>query len=84
MTHCAGTDNAASVCARLCHALTAGEFTRRAFEEGKLDLTEAEGLADLLSAETEAQRIQVTNKAHDMFTIRTNRCISLHIRAAQS
>ena len=36
-----------------------GEFTRRAFELGKVDLTEAEGLADLLSAETEAQRIQV-------------------------
>lgn len=37
----------------------AGEFTRRAFEMGKVDLTEAEGLADLLSAETEAQRRQV-------------------------
>ena len=37
----------------------AGEFTRRAFELGKVDLTEAEGLADLLSAETEAQRKQV-------------------------
>ena len=36
-----------------------GEFTRRAFELGKVDLTEAEGLADLLSAETEAQRKQV-------------------------
>jgi tRNA modification GTPase len=36
----------------------AGEFTRRAFENGKLDLTEAEGLADLIDAETEAQRRQ--------------------------
>lgn len=36
-----------------------GEFTRRAFEMGKMDLTEAEGLADLLRAETEAQRKQV-------------------------
>ena len=35
-----------------------GEFTRRAFENGKLDLTEVEGLADLLAAETEAQRHQ--------------------------
>ncbi|MBL6957401.1 MAG: tRNA uridine-5-carboxymethylaminomethyl(34) synthesis GTPase MnmE [Rhodospirillales bacterium] len=35
-----------------------GEFTRRAFEAGKLDLTEAEGLADLINAETEAQRHQ--------------------------
>lgn len=33
-----------------------GEFTRRAFENGRIDLNEAEGLADLLSAETEAQR----------------------------
>lgn len=36
----------------------AGEFTRRAFENGKLDLTAVEGLADLVSAETEAQRRQ--------------------------
>lgn len=35
-----------------------GEFTRRAFENGKLDLTEVEGLADLIAAETEAQRRQ--------------------------
>jgi len=35
-----------------------GEFTRRAFDNGKLDLTEVEGLADLVAAETEAQRIQ--------------------------
>jgi tRNA modification GTPase len=34
----------------------AGEFTRRAFMAGKLDLTEAEGLADLINAETEQQR----------------------------
>lgn len=33
-----------------------GEFTRRAFEAGKLDLTQIEGLADLLAADTEAQR----------------------------
>lgn len=36
----------------------AGEFTRRAFENGKLDLTEVEGLADLVMAETEGQRRQ--------------------------
>lgn len=35
-----------------------GEFTRRAFEHGKMDLTEAEGLADLVDAETDAQRSQ--------------------------
>jgi tRNA modification GTPase len=33
-----------------------GEFTRRALENGRLDLTEVEGLADLIAAETEAQR----------------------------
>jgi tRNA modification GTPase len=33
-----------------------GEFTRRALANGRIDLTEAEGLADLLSAETELQR----------------------------
>ncbi|XP_077515680.1 5-taurinomethyluridine-[tRNA] synthase subunit GTPB3, mitochondrial [Amblyomma americanum] len=35
-----------------------GEFTKRAFLNGKMDLAEVEGLADLLRAETEAQRIQ--------------------------
>jgi tRNA modification GTPase len=35
-----------------------GEFTRRAFEHGKLDLTEAEAIADLVDAETAAQRRQ--------------------------
>jgi tRNA modification GTPase len=37
-------------------AAQAGEFTRRAFEMGRIDLAEAEGLADLLAAETENQR----------------------------
>ena len=36
----------------------AGEFTRRALENGVLDLTQVEGLADLIDAETEAQRRQ--------------------------
>ena len=35
-----------------------GEFIRRAFQNGKLDLTEVEGLADLIAAETEVQRRQ--------------------------
>jgi tRNA modification GTPase len=35
-----------------------GEFTRRAFEHGKLDLTEAEGLDDLIRADTDRQRRQ--------------------------
>ena len=36
----------------------AGEFTRRAFEAGRLDLTQAEAIADLVDAETESQRRQ--------------------------
>jgi tRNA modification GTPase len=36
----------------------AGEFTRRAFENGKLELTAAEGIADLIAAETQAQARQ--------------------------
>ena len=35
-----------------------GEFTRRALENGRLDLTQVEGLSDLIEAETEAQRLQ--------------------------
>ena len=35
-----------------------GEFTRRAFLNGRMDLLEAEGVADLVAAETEAQRLQ--------------------------
>lgn len=54
-----------AVAAKLLEAITAfddirhaepGEFTRRAFLNGKLDLVETEALADLVSAETEAQR----------------------------
>ena len=39
-----------------------GEFTRRAFENGKLDLTAAEGLADLVAARTAAQRRQAVRQ----------------------
>jgi tRNA modification GTPase len=41
-----------------CRPAEAGEFTRRAFENGQLDLTRVEGLADLIGADTEAQRRQ--------------------------
>ncbi|TNE59735.1 MAG: tRNA uridine-5-carboxymethylaminomethyl(34) synthesis GTPase MnmE [Alphaproteobacteria bacterium] len=41
-----------------CRPAEAGEFTRRAFENGKMDLTEVEGLADLIDAETSAQKAQ--------------------------
>lgn len=41
-----------------CRPAEPGEFTRRAFHSGKLDLTAVEGLADLIHAETEVQRKQ--------------------------
>jgi tRNA modification GTPase len=41
-----------------CRLAEPGEFTRRAFENGKLDLTAVEGLGDLIFAETSAQRRQ--------------------------
>jgi tRNA modification GTPase len=39
-----------------CRPAQAGEFTQRGFENGRIDLAQAEGLADLLAAETEGQR----------------------------
>ncbi len=44
-----------------------GEFTRRAFENGKMDLTAAEGLADLINADTEAQRRQAFRQLQGEF-----------------
>ncbi len=46
-----------------CRPAEAGEFARRAFNNGKLDLAEVEGLADLVDAETEAQRRQALAQA---------------------
>src|ERR1700685_846066 len=43
-----------------------GEFTRRAFENGKLDLTEAEGLDDLIHADTERQRRQALRQLNGL------------------
>lgn len=60
--HChGGRAVIAAVMARLAElpglrAAEPGEFTRRAFANGRIDLAEAEGLADLLTAETELQR----------------------------
>lgn len=55
-----------------CRMAEPGEFTRRAFANGKMDLTIAEGLADLVSAETEGQRrlaLQVASGAQrDLYT----------------
>ena len=53
------TDRLAELGARPAEA---GEFTRRAFQNGKMDLTEAEGLADLIDAETEGQREQALSQ----------------------
>ncbi len=47
-----------------------GEFTRRAFMNGRLDLTEAEGIADLINAETEFQRRQAFRQANGQLTVR--------------
>jgi len=41
-----------------CRLAAPGEFARRAFENGRIDLAQVEGLADLIEAETEAQRRQ--------------------------
>src|SRR3569623_794091 len=46
-----------------CRLAEPGEFARRAFDHGKLDLAEVEGLADLIDAETEAQRRQALAQA---------------------
>jgi tRNA modification GTPase len=46
----------------------AGEFTRRAFEAGKVDLVEVEGLADLVAAETEMQRRLALEQANGGLT----------------
>lgn len=45
-----------------CRLAEPGEFARRAFAAGKLDLAEVEGLADLIDAETEAQRRQALSQ----------------------
>ena len=49
----------------------AGEFTRRALTNGRIDLLEAEGLADLLEAETEAQRTAAIAAVGGSFSTRT-------------
>jgi tRNA modification GTPase len=46
----------------------AGEFTRRAFQHGRIDLNEADGLSDMLAAETEHQRRAAANMFGGAFT----------------
>lgn len=51
-----------------CRLAEPGEFTRWAVENGKFDLTQAEGLADLIAAETEAQRHQALRQYGGVLT----------------
>jgi tRNA modification GTPase len=58
-----------------------GEFTRRAFENGKLDLAQAEGVADLIDAETEAQRRQALGQVGGALSQRYDRWRDLLVQA---
>lgn len=62
-----------------CRLAEAGEFSRRAFANGNMDLTEAEALSDLIAAETEAQRrlaLRLTTGAgHDRYQDWTDRLV---------
>jgi len=49
-----------------------GEFTKRSFEAGKLDLTQVEAVADLVNSETESQRSQATNQLNGLLTNKIN------------
>jgi tRNA modification GTPase len=60
-----------------------GEFTRRAFENGKLDLTEAEGLDDLIHADTDRQRRQALRQLQGLLGDRA-RDWRAHIIEAQA
>jgi tRNA modification GTPase len=71
-----------------CRPAEAGEFTRRAFLHGKLDLTQAEAVADLIAAETAPQRRQALRQAegalarlYDAWTARATRILA-HQEAA--
>jgi tRNA modification GTPase len=59
----------------------AGEFTRRAFENGKLDLTAVEGLADLVMAETQGQRRQALRQLQGALGVRAEDWRARLIRA---
>ena len=59
-----------------------GEFTRRAFENGRLDLAQVEGLADLVEAETEVQRQQALRVASGAVGKRTEGWRAMLLRAA--
>ena len=63
-------------------AAAPGEFTRRALENGRLDLSQVEGLADLIEAETEAQRVQALRVLSGALGEKAERWRSDLIRAA--
>lgn len=56
-----------------CRRAEPGEFTRRAFANGRIDLAEAEGLGDLLAAETELQRRAAAQLVEGRFSAQVNR-----------
>lgn len=58
-----------------------GEFTRRAFENGKLDLAQAEGVADLIDAETDGQRRQALGQIGGALSQRYERWRDLLVHA---
>lgn len=64
-----------------CRPAEPGEFTRRAFLHGRMDLTQAEGVADLIAAETESQRRQALRQAGgalaELYSGWTNRLTSI-------
>lgn len=56
-----------------------GEFTQRAYGNGRMDLTGVEGLADLIAADTAAQRKQVLASrapSADTLALRVQKCMS--------
>lgn len=64
-----------------CRMAEAGEFTRRAYMNGRMDLAEVEGLGDLLEAETEAQRKLALKNAGGALGKKAERWRELLIRA---
>lgn len=63
-------------CEPYCRLAEPGEFTRRAFQVGRLDLTEVEGLHDLINAETASQRqaaLQAVGVSHHLVWTSANR-----------
>ena len=62
----------------MCRLAEPGEFTRRAFLAGRLDLTEVEGLHDLINAETASQR----KAALQAVGVRLHRVNRLYVIAA--